>query len=305
MIREQLSELRKKPKVLVENKISFAASDTELSIYDTFEQADKIPLLSDQLLFCGMIAGKKIMHDNSADYQSQFLPHESFIIAPNNQVKIDFPEATNSEPTTCLAIEISTDRIKKVVEQLEKSEPLDKDYGYWGYRPNSIHTHHTSSTQHLLNRIVQVYIENHQDRNYMIDLAITELTIRLLREQTRSFILEHCTKDPETNGLNASVNYIVENLDAQLDVEQLCKLSCMSRTKFFTQFKTHFGCTPAAFQLQLRLKKAAELIKLGKSITAACFESGFSNTSHFSRCFKRFYAECPRSYQSKYCSVQF
>ncbi|RLV59249.1 AraC family transcriptional regulator [Parashewanella curva] len=299
MIREQLSELRKKPQVLVENKISFTAPDTELSIYDTYEQADKIPLLSDQLLFCGMISGKKIMYDDSLACPSQFLPHESFVIAPNNQVKIDFPEATISEPTTCLAIEISTDRIKKVIDKLEQSKPLDKDYGCWCYRPNSIHTHHTSSTQQLLNRIVQVYIENHQDRNYLIDLAITELTIRLLREQTRSFILEHCEQDPESNGINASVNYIVENLDSQLDVEQLCKLSCMSRSKFFTQFKTHFGCSPAAFQLQLRLKRAAGLIKQGQKVTTACFEVGFTNTSHFSRCFKKYFGICPSGYKTR------
>ena len=59
MIKETITSRRQNPKVLVENKISFAGPETELSIYDTFEQADRVKLKSDQLLFCGMVTGKK------------------------------------------------------------------------------------------------------------------------------------------------------------------------------------------------------------------------------------------------------
>ncbi|MDQ7048871.1 MAG: hypothetical protein Q9M92_04730 [Enterobacterales bacterium] len=47
------------PKVLVENKISFAAEKTELSIYDTYEEVYRVKLSSDQIMFCGMVQGKK------------------------------------------------------------------------------------------------------------------------------------------------------------------------------------------------------------------------------------------------------
>ncbi len=53
-----LKDIRK-PKTLVENKISFAADESEVSIYDTYEKASRVHLKADELLLCGMVSGKK------------------------------------------------------------------------------------------------------------------------------------------------------------------------------------------------------------------------------------------------------
>lgn len=300
MITETLATRRKNPKVLVENKICFAAPDTELSIYDTFEQANRVQLKSDQLLFCGMVTGKKVMHDNNSNYQSEFLPHESFVMAPDHQVEIDFPEAQLNRPTTCLAIEISLERVNKIVSRIDHQTPLEQVYGHWHYHQQLVHTHHNTQTQALLNRMVQIYTENHQDRSYMIDLAISELTVRLLRHQTRDFIIAHSEKTPDCNGLNAAVHYINQHLSEHLNIDLLCKIACMSRTKFFHQFKAHLGCTPAVYLQQIRLKKAASLIKQGQQITQVCFELGYGNASHFSRSFKQFFNLSPSAYRNRH-----
>ncbi|HCM48781.1 MAG TPA: hypothetical protein DIS98_15220 [Colwellia sp.] len=64
----------------------------------------------------------------------------------------------------------------------------------------------------------------------------------------------------------------------------------MNRTQFFYEFKLHLGCSPIAYQLQNRLKQAANLLKKGQQVTQTCFALGFTNSSHFSRCFKNFMA---------------
>lgn len=302
MIWETLEKKRKNPKVLVENKISFAGPETELCIYDTFEEANRVQLKSDQLLFCGMISGKKVMHDEGEKYESAFMPHESFVMAPDHQVEIDFPEAKIDQPTTCLAIEISLERINQIINNIEQESPLEQTYGQWQYHQHLVHTHHNAQTQLLLNRIVQIYNENHQDRNFMIDLAISELTIRLLRHQTRDFIISHSEQAPDENGLNAAIHYINSNLSKDLDVTTLCKISCMSRTKFFQQFRAHLGCTPAVYQHQMRLKKAANMIKQGQQITHVCFELGYRSSSHFSRCFKQFFNFSPSEFKRRHLS---
>jgi transcriptional regulator, AraC family len=52
-------ERYKNRKLLVENKISFLGPDSELSIYDTYRQANRVALSADQVMYCGMITGKK------------------------------------------------------------------------------------------------------------------------------------------------------------------------------------------------------------------------------------------------------
>jgi hypothetical protein len=118
MITQAIDSVRQPPKVLVENKLTFAGPESELSIYDTYQAAKKVKLVSDQLLFCAMVTGKKVMHSTKDDFHGEFLPHESFIMAPGSSVEIDFPIAKLAEPTTCLAIEISSDRVQQVSAML-------------------------------------------------------------------------------------------------------------------------------------------------------------------------------------------
>lgn len=300
MIREILKKARKAPKVLVENKISFAGENSELSIYDTFEKAQKIQLASDQLLFCGMVNGKKVMHAPQERFQCEFLPHESFVMAPNNPVEIDFPIATYANPTTCIAIEIENSRVKNIADGLNQMASLSNYDIEWGQTDKLVHTCHNAQTQALLDRIVHIYTEEHPDRCYMIDLAVSELVVRLLRHQTREFLIQHCAKEPDYNGLNAAIEYIKSHLEQNLNFEDLSKIACMSRTKFFTEFKLHLGCTPKDFQYQLRLKLAAKLIKQGQAITTVCHTTGFTNSSHFCKSFKQFYQLTPSQFKSKY-----
>ncbi|MDQ7048872.1 MAG: AraC family transcriptional regulator N-terminal domain-containing protein [Enterobacterales bacterium] len=49
------------------------------------------------------------MHSDGENIH-QIFPHESFVMAPNQEIEIDFPEAKLDIPTTCLAIEISTSK---------------------------------------------------------------------------------------------------------------------------------------------------------------------------------------------------
>ncbi|WP_456448710.1 AraC family transcriptional regulator N-terminal domain-containing protein, partial [Thiolapillus sp.] len=109
MTADGLDKLRV-PRKLIENKVSFAGDSSEVSIYDTYEAASRVRLDADELLFCGMITGRKIMHhpDDGPDAPGTvFLPHESFVVAPGEAVEIDFPDACLEAPTTCLTVEIS------------------------------------------------------------------------------------------------------------------------------------------------------------------------------------------------------
>jgi len=250
-------------------------------------------------MFCGMVSGKKVMHANTDEFECDFLPHESFVMAPNSPVEIDFPTASLIEPTTCLAIEIGSKRVKNIINGLNSSASLSLYQREWQYDSKLVHTHHNTQTQALLNRIVQIYTENHQDRSFMIDLAVSELIVRLLRHQTREFIISHCEAQPDHNGINAVVSHIQKNLENNLDFEYLSKLACMSRTKFFNEFKQNIGCTPQDFLFQTRLKRAAHMLEQGKNITAVCFAIGFKNSSHFSRSFKAFYGMSPSQYKNK------
>ena len=99
--------------------------------------------------------------------------------------------------------------------------------------------------------------ENEQDRPYLIELAVNELITCLLQQQSRDLMLANCQQAPINCSLNHALNYLAENLNQTFDIDKLCKIACMSRSKFYQQFKLAFGQSPATYQQQLRLKKPA------------------------------------------------
>ncbi|MFK5893403.1 MAG: AraC family transcriptional regulator N-terminal domain-containing protein [Pseudomonadota bacterium] len=301
----QTSSNIRSPKVLIENKISFAGPDSEVSIYDTYEEAMRVRLDAGELLLCGMVTGKKIMHSlgskNELDGQV-FLPHESFVIAPGGSVEIDFPNAALNNPTTCLTVEISKEKVSQIHEKMYDSLRVPGYDDKWQADTSSpiLHTHHSSETQLLLNQITQLFAENHPDRNLLIDLIISELIIRMLRHTTREFLLRHSVKDPESNSLIAALDWIKSSLSKPLEIDKLCKHTCMSRSRLYVIFKQKLGCSPVELQQQLRLKLAAERIKNGEPITTISYDLGFNSPSHFCHRFKNFFGCTATEYKLKF-----
>jgi AraC-like DNA-binding protein len=67
----------------------------------------------------------------------------------------------------------------------------------------------------------------------------------------------------------------------------------MSPYHFARIFRELTGCPPHRYLLRMRLQRARRLLQDGWSVTAACYEVGFANLSHFVRQFRRAYGRTP------------
>lgn len=296
-----LLERRSKRQLLIENKVSFQGPESELSIYDTYRSASRVGLDAEQLLYCGMVSGRKIMHSGYQDDQQGqiFLPHESYVMSPGEHVDIDFPDAKEGEPTTCLTIEIPKDRVESISQQMRDLTQLDGLDHDWQYQPQIIHAHHTVDTQQLLEKLVTLFTHNHPDKEIMVGLGVSELIIKLLRQQGRELLLNYCQDKPDASGLVAAIHYLNVNLTKQLNIDELSRQACMSRSKLYIEFKKQLGCTPSEYLQQSRLKLAAEELQKGKTVTEVCYNVGFTDLSHFSRRFTRFFGCPPSQYSTR------
>jgi len=286
------------PHQLIENRTVYASQLAELAVYDTYEQADRVRLDAGELLYCGMMTGRKVMHGQDG-FSTEFLPHESFVVAPGEYVEIDFPEATLETPTTCMTLEIPRDTLRKVCDQLNTVSERPRELGEWEVDSRQWHLSHTDATQQLLERIVASHVQNEDDCDLVLNFGVNELVARMLRQQGRDFLLRCVQENPTQSGLMNAVAHIEANLSLPVNIDRLAKIACMSRTKLYEQFRHSLGCSPAEFQQQRRLEKACKLIRSGSSITSASYELGFANPSHFSRRFHQQYGMTPREFASR------
>jgi len=237
---------------LVEHRSTFGAERAELNVFATREVAHAFSLRFDAPVVASMLSGKKVMRLNGgADFD--FLPGESALLTAGTHMSIDFPIATLDRPTRCTALALAPELITTVSDQLDYKLPLP-DGGRWEFRPDDTKFRHTPGVQAAIDRIVSAFVEDHPARDLFVQHALEELIVRVVQRR---------------------------NLETS-------KMACMSESHFHRSFKLTFGESPSAYVLQLRIRKAAQLLAKAEGSVAQISEQvGFRSVAHFSRTFKK------------------
>ena len=86
--------------------------------------------------------------------------------------------------------------------------------------------------------------------------------------------------------------------DSEYGVEQLAHDLCMERTGLYKKLTALTNTTPVAFIRQVRLQRAATLLKEGKlTVNEIAERTGFSSPSYFTKCFKKEFGVLPSEYR--------
>jgi len=94
--------------------------------------------------------------------------------------------------------------------------------------------------------------------------------------------------------LTQSVEYMKENFNDSLKLENLSKISGLSKYHFLRKFKEEFGMTPHAYLLQIRIQKAKNMLLQNENLCDIALSCGFSDQSHFTRVFNKVYGMSPK-----------
>lgn len=86
----------------------------------------------------------------------------------------------------------------------------------------------------------------------------------------------------------------------ELNVEKLCEYVGLSRAHLNRKMKDLFGVTPSEFIRNMRLRKAAELLRQPDiDISQIAYSVGFTSQPHFSTAFKRFSGFSPSDFRQR------
>lgn len=94
------------------------------------------------------------------------------------------------------------------------------------------------------------------------------------------------------------IHQIIKQPEYPWHVEQMADMTHLSRATFMRLFKQMMGISPYAFILDLRLQKAAYLLKnTAQSILSIALDTGFSSDTNFAKAFKKQYGVLPHEYR--------
>ena len=109
-------------------------------------------------------------------------------------------------------------------------------------------------------------------------------------------------QSPDELFIRKVVALIEENMaDPDLNIPFLCDKLAVSHVNFYRKVKAITGLNVNAFIREIRLKKAAQLLRVkGISVTDAMYEVGFNHRSYFSMCFREVFGVTPKVYAKQH-----
>jgi AraC-like DNA-binding protein len=101
-----------------------------------------------------------------------------------------------------------------------------------------------------------------------------------------------------------AINHMLAHLNQPLRISSLSRVSGVSNSHFFMLFKSATGRSPNQFLIQLRMRRACELLSNeGASVKEVAHVMGYDDPFYFSRIFKLVTGLSPMNYRKKLESV--
>ena len=98
----------------------------------------------------------------------------------------------------------------------------------------------------------------------------------------------------------ASLNFMTAHLNQPIRISTLCALVGLSPSRFFELFKSATGETPLNWFIQVRMRRAGELLeKTTLQIKKVAGEVGYDDQFYFSRLFKAVHGISPSGYRKQ------
>jgi len=285
-----------KLQTLVENRTSYTLERCELNVFETYTESYKVPLTFNDFVITSMLRGKKVMHlfdKKGFDY----FPGQTVIVPPAVTMEIDFPEATNLNPTQCIALAIDQEQIQKTIAYLNEFFPKEGSNEKWLLNYDEYHFYNNEEIAYLINKVIRICSERTTEKDVLADLTLKELLVRIMQTQNLKTISdEHYNLNQ--NPLAFVLNYIKTNLNEKISINSLSDKACMSKATFYRLFKRELGISPNDFILTEKINKAKILLaQPGAKVASISYELGFSDANYFIRAFKKMVGITPGAYQ--------
>jgi len=151
-------------------------------------------------------------------------------------------------------------------------------------------------------RYIHEFVKEYDAKEIGYEMAVKatlyHLLVLLLRNHVQLVLTskEYDVRMKNLKRFNSILEYIENNYNTKITIDQLCSMAHLSRFYFCRMFKSITNKSLGEYLNQLRINKAEALLKNGDvNITEAAMSCGFDDINYFSRLFKKYKKESPSS----------
>jgi AraC family transcriptional regulator, L-rhamnose operon transcriptional activator RhaR len=112
------------------------------------------------------------------------------------------------------------------------------------------------------------------------------------------------SKNPDSRALlriGEAISHLEANFQEPIELDRLAEIAHMSKRNFMRSFQAAMGNSPIAHLIQLRVNRAASLLRRPQlSVTDIAFQVGFGDSNYFTRQFRRLLGVTPTEYRKQH-----
>ncbi len=224
------------------------------------------------------------------------LGEESFIYDANHFLisSVDLPiianiiEASEEQPYLGLIMELDLTEISQLIVDSELAFTQSKE-AQKGIAVGEL-------SESLLDAFVRLaeLLDEGQNIKILAPIIKREIFYRLLMSEQGTRLHQIVTAGSHSHQIAKAIDWLKNNFVKPLSVGDLASYTGMSKSSFYTHFRSMTSMTPLQFQKKLRLSEARRLILTENlDAMAATFKVGYESPSQFSREYSRLFGAPP------------
>jgi len=155
--------------------------------------------------------------------------------------------------------------------------------------------------QHLLQSALRPEISPMEEEQVLFDILghLLEKESQLRKQVDQLKALKHSTKSEIMRRLLLATDYLHSVTDSQPELDDLARISCLSKFHFLRLFKIAFGQTPHQFLTTLKLQQAKALLQHSQQeVKTIATSLGYKDASTFSRQFHQHIGVYPSQFRA-------
>ncbi|MBE4467883.1 AraC family transcriptional regulator N-terminal domain-containing protein [Vibrio parahaemolyticus] len=224
------------------------------------------------------------------------LGEESFIYDANHFLisSVDLPiianiiEASEEQPYLGLIMELDLTEIYQLIVDSELAFTQAKE-AQKGIAVGEL-------SESLLDAFVRLaeLLDEGQNIKILAPIIKREIFYRLLMSEQGTRLHQIVTTGSHSHQIAKAIDWLKNNFVKPLSVGDLASYTGMSKSSFYTHFRSMTSMTPLQFQKKLRLSEARRLMLTENlDAMAATFKVGYESPSQFSREYSRLFGAPP------------
>ena len=285
---------------LIEQKRGISLNMCELNIYETRKEVINFPLSFRGFTITSMLRGsKQVRFSDKID--RRYLPGNTILSPSYANLKIDFPDASFKNPTQCTALTLDNAFVKDQVSEFNDVLYDGTFIKSWEILDNPILLYNNQDLVNLHAKITKISTSTDPFKKIHIELLLKELVLCVLKMQNVMVLKEEAEYHTNSSPFVAIINFIRQNIYEDIQIDDLLKITSMSKSAFYRSFVNELGISPYQLIIDERLKMAKRLLLEERlSIKETAYAVGFSSANYFIRLFKKNEGITPKQYVAAY-----